>query len=129
MSQASNIYEYMKQLLAQMDITEYEPAVPHMLVELFYRHVSEILTEAKECSIHKAKSGEIEEEDLKFATSIVIRQNMAQNSSIQSLSKIAAKINSIPLPPIPDIPELVLPPEEISLLEANYQIGQPSGKN
>ena len=43
MSQPLNILEQMKQLLASMDINDYEPAVPHMLVELFYRHVTEVL--------------------------------------------------------------------------------------
>lgn len=121
MSQPANILELMRQLLVSMDITDYEPAVPHMLVELFYRHVSDVLEESRRtCELRKSK--EIGEEDLNVA----IKHSMRRPATPEHLQMIAKKINSQPLPPIPDIPEIVLPSEENSLMQPNFQLSQGS---
>jgi hypothetical protein len=122
MAQSANILDLMRQLLSSMDITDYEPAVPHMLVELFYRHVTDVLKEAqRSCEYRKSK--EISEEDLKFAIQEILHQSLLHLPSLESMQSLARKINSQPLPPIPDIPEVIFPSEEVSLLEPNYQMG------
>ena len=125
MSQPLNILEQMKQLLASMDINDYEPAVPHMLVELFYRHVTEVLREAqRSCDYKKSKETSlIGEDDLRFAINIVLQQSSLHTQPLEQMQNIAKKINEQPLPSIPDIPEFILPNEETSLLEPNDQIG------
>lgn len=125
MSQPLNILEQMKQLLASMDINDYEPAVPHMLVELFYRHVTEVLREAqRSCDYKKSKETSlIGEDDLRFAINIVLQQSSLHTQPLEQMQNIAKKINEQPLPSIPDIPEVILPNEETSLLEPNFQIG------
>ena len=124
MSQPANILELMKQLLASMEITNYEPAVPHMLVELFYRHVTEVLKEAQKSCEHR-KALEIGEDDLKAATSLVLKQSMKHTSTLERMQAMAKQINQQPLPAIPDCPELVFPAEENSLMEPNFQYGAP----
>lgn len=125
MSQPANILELMKQLLASMDINDYEPAVPHMLVELFYRHVTEVLKEAqRSCDFKRNKDTSlIGEDDLRIATGIVLQQSSIHTQPLENLQNIAKKINEQPLPPIPDIQEVILPSEETSLLQPNFQIG------
>jgi hypothetical protein len=124
MAQQGNILDLMKQLLSSMDITDYEPAVPHMLVELFYRHVTEVLKEAQRCcEFRKAK--EISEEDLRFATSTVVQQSLLHTPPLEMMQAIAKRINSQVLPTVPDFAEVVLPSEETSLLQPNFQF--PSG--
>ena len=119
----ANILELMRQLLTSMDITDYEPAVPHMLVELFYRHVTDVLKESQElCNARKSK--EIDEEDLKRAINYVLKRSMRHSSSPDELQRVARTINDQPLPPVPDVPEMVLPCEETSLMEANFQLAQ-----
>lgn len=125
MSQPANILELMKQLLAYMDITDYEPAVPHMLVELFYRHVTDVLKEARNSSQKRGKGSEIDEEDLKFGIKMIVSQSRLQQPSISMMQKMADPINMQKMPPIPDTPEIVLPPEESTLLNDNYQVGEP----
>ena len=121
MSQPANILELMKQLLSSMDINDYEPAVPHMLVELFYRHVSDVLKEAqRSCEFRKSK--EIGEDDLKLASGVVLQQSNLHSQTLESMQNIAKKINQQPLPSIPDVPEVILPNDETSLLEPNFQI-------
>lgn len=120
--QPANILDLMKQLLDSLGITEYEPAVPHMLVELFYRHVTEVLKQAQSSCEHK-KSKEIVEEDLRIAANIVYGQSSYQLPSLESLQSFASKINGQPLPSIPDVPEVILPDKETSLLEPNFQLG------
>jgi hypothetical protein len=127
MAASANILDLMRQLLSSMDITDYEPAVPHMLVELFYRHVTDVLKEAqRSCEYRKSK--EISEEDLKFATQEVLHQSLLHVPSQEAMQNIARKVNAQPLPPIPDVPEVILPSDEVSLLEANFQVGgRPGG--
>ena len=120
--QPANILDLMKQLLTHMGITDYEPAVPHMLVELFYRHVTDVLQAARGSSQRKGKGSDIDEEDLKFAIQMVVGQANLSSPNIAMMQKNAEKINSQKMPPIPDVPEVVLPPEEISLLSENYQV-------
>jgi hypothetical protein len=120
MSQPANILDLMRQLLSSMDITDYEPAVPHMLVELFYRHVTDVLKEAqRSCEFRKSK--EISEDDLRFATNAVVQQSLLHTPSLDVMQHLAKKINAQPLPPVPDVPEVVLPCEETSLLEPCFQ--------
>lgn len=124
-AQPANILELMRQLLRSMDITDYEPAVPHMLVELFYRHVTDVLKDAqKSCDARKSK--EIGEEDLRHAINCVLPQSMRHSTNQEQLQQVAKKINDQQLPPIPDVPETILPCEETSLMEANFQLAQPS---
>ena len=125
MSQPANILELMKQLLAYMDITDYEPAVPHMLVELFYRHVTDVLKEARNSSQKRGKGSEIDEEDLKLGIKMIVSQSRLQQPSISMMQKTADPINMQKMPPIPDTPEIVLPPEEVTLLNDNFQVGEP----
>ena len=121
MSQSANILEFMKQLLQSMDITDYEPAVPHMLVELFYRHVSDVLKEAqRSCEARKDK--EINEDDLRFATQMVLHQSLIQTIPLEAMQEIAKRVNDQPMPNIPDVPEVVLPNDETSLLQPNFHI-------
>ena len=121
MSQPANILEFMKQLLQSMDITDYEPAVPHMLVELFYRHVSDVLKEAqRSCEARKDK--EINEDDLRFATQMVLHQSLIQTIPLEAMQEIAKRVNDQPMPNIPDVPEVVLPNDETSLLQPNFHI-------
>ncbi|KAH0790458.1 transcription initiation factor TFIID subunit 9 [Histomonas meleagridis] len=123
MSQPANILESMKQLLHQMEITDYEPAVPHMLVELFYRHVTDVLKEAqRSCEARRDK--EINEDDLRLAIQVVLQQSLLQTIPLESMQKIARKINEQPLPDVPDIPEVVLPNDETSLLQPNFQVSR-----
>ncbi|EAY06466.1 hypothetical protein TVAG_149520 [Trichomonas vaginalis G3] len=123
--QPANILELMKQLLASMDINDYDPAVPHMLVELFYRHVGDVLKQARISSQKRGKGSEIDEDDLKRGISMTLSQSLYQQPSLATLQSNAAKINSQKMPPIPDVPEVVLPPEGVSLLNENYQVGVP----
>jgi hypothetical protein len=121
MAQPANILELMRQLLSSMDITDYEPAVPHMLVELFYRHVTDVLKEAqRSCEYRKKK--DIDEEDLRFATQTVVQQSLLHPPALEAMQSFAKRVNSQALPPVPDVPEVVLPSEEVSLLEPNFQI-------
>lgn len=126
MAQPANILELMKQLLASMDITDYEPAVPHMLVELFYRHVTNVLKEAQSSSNYR-KSKEIGEEDLRYAINTVLSQSLLQSTQLEYMQGIAKRINSQNLPPVPDVPEVVLPSESNSLLEPNFHVSIPNG--
>jgi hypothetical protein len=121
MSQPANILELMRYFLSSMDITDYEPAVPDMLVELFFRYVTDVLKEAqRSCEFRKKK--EIDDEDLRFATATVVKQSLLHAPPLDTMQMLARRINAQPLPPIPDVPEVVLPSEETSLLSSNFQV-------
>jgi hypothetical protein len=107
-----------------MDINEYEPAVPHMLVELFYRHVTNVLKEAQRtCDFRKSK--EIRDDDLRFATGTVIQPSLLHPPRLDAMQVLASRVNAQPLPPSPSAPEVVLPGEETSLLEPNFHFENP----
>lgn len=122
MAQPANILELMRELLGSMDITDYEPAVPHMLVELFYRHVTDVLQGAQGLCAHR-NSKEIGEDDLAHAIKVVTKQSMLHPPSLETVRASARKVNERVLPPIPDVPEVVLPSSETSLMEPNFWTG------
>ena len=124
-SQAANILELMKNLLNSMDITEYEPAVPHMLVELFQRNVTDVLKKAQKQAGHR-KDTDINEDDLRLALESVFNKSMLQMTRPEAMSKLAAKVNNQPLPPIPDLPEITLPDEYVSMVDTQSQVGSIS---
>jgi transcription initiation factor TFIID subunit 9B len=120
----ANIIDVMRQLLSSIDINDYEPAVPHMLVELFYRHVANVLKEAQRaCEFRKSK--EISDDDLRFATGTVIRPSLLHPPRLDAMRALASRVNSQPLPPTPLVAEVVLPGEETSLLEPNFHFANP----
>jgi transcription initiation factor TFIID subunit 9B len=123
-SQPANIVDVMRQLLSSMDINDYEPAVPHMLVELFYRHVTTVLKEAQRaCDFRKSK--DISDDDLRFATGTVIQPSLLHPPRPDAMQALASRVNAQPLPRTPSVPELVLPGEETSLLEPNFYFANP----
>ena len=124
-SQAANILELMKNLLNSMDITEYEPAVPHMIVELFQRNVTDVLKKAQKQAGHR-KDTDINEDDLRLALESVFNKSMLQMTRPEAMSKLAAKVNNQPLPPIPDLPEITLPDEYVSMVDTQSQVGSIS---
>jgi hypothetical protein len=93
-----------------------------MLMEFFYRHVTDVLKEAQRSCEFRTKK-DIDEEDLRFATASVVQQCLLHPPALESLQQFAKRINAQPLPTVPDVPEIVLPSEETTLLEPNFQIG------
>lgn len=117
-----NVLELMKQYLATMDITEYDKAVPHMLVELFYRHVTEVLEKAKKTAAKRSKT-QIEEDDLRIGIKLVSENTTSFPFSTESFRSSSDSVNRNVMPSIPDVPEIILHNERSSLLEANYHVG------
>lgn len=120
MSQPDNILKLMEQLLNIMDVTEYEPAVPHMLVELFYRNVIDVLKTAQD-HLSLRQSQEISEEDITYALH-KLTKSLLQTPQPKAIQELAQQINGQPLPPIPDIPEITIPGESTSLIESQTQV-------
>ncbi|KVH92422.1 Histone-fold [Cynara cardunculus var. scolymus] len=87
-----------KTLLKSMGVENYEPRVVHQFLELWYRYVVDVLTDAQVYSEHAGKSS-IDSDDVKLA--------------IQ---------NKIPLPKSIAGPGMALPPEPDTLINPNYQL-------
>ncbi|XP_078155003.1 TATA binding protein associated factor 21kDa subunit isoform X2 [Carex rostrata] len=120
----------LRELLRSMGLSEgeYEPRVLHQLLELAYRYVVEILSDAQVYAEHAGKSANaIDTEDVRLAAQSKINSSFSQPPPREILLELARNRNKIPLPksiaPPGSIP---LPPEEDTLISPNYQLLIPT---
>lgn len=66
-----------KELLRSMNIDDYEPQVVHQLLELWYRYVADVLTDAQMYSEH-AEKPVIDSDDVKLAIQSKVNFNFSQ---------------------------------------------------
>ncbi|XP_052200199.1 transcription initiation factor TFIID subunit 9-like [Diospyros lotus] len=108
-----------KTLLKSMGVDEYEPRVVNQFMELWYRYVVDVLTDAQVYSEHAGK-GAIDCDDIKLAIQSKVNFSFSQPPPREVLLELAHNRNKIPLPKslAPGIP---LPPEQDTLINPNYQ--------
>lgn len=66
-----------KELLRSMSVDDYEPRVVHQFLELWYRYVVDVLTDAHVYSEHAGKSI-IDSEDVKLAIQSKVNYSFSQ---------------------------------------------------
>ncbi|ESQ29998.1 hypothetical protein EUTSA_v10012402mg [Eutrema salsugineum] len=113
-----------KSLLKSMGVEDYEPRVMHQFLELWYRYVVEVLTDAQVYSEHASKST-IDCDDVKLAIQSKVNFSFSQPPPREVLLELAASRNKIPLPKSIAGPGVPLPPEQDTLLSPNYQLVIP----
>ncbi|KAM7257652.1 hypothetical protein ACFE04_013393 [Oxalis oulophora] len=117
-----------KSLLKSMGVKDYEPRVIHQFLELWYRYVVDVLTDAQVYSEHAGKPT-IECDDIKLAIQSKVNFSFSQPPPREVLLELAHIRNKVPLPKsiAAGIP---LPPEQDTLICPNYQLAilrsQPS---
>ncbi|XP_010534940.1 PREDICTED: transcription initiation factor TFIID subunit 9 [Tarenaya hassleriana] len=113
-----------KSLLKSMGVEDYEPRVIHQFLELWYRYVVEVLTDAQIYSEHAGKST-IDCDDVKLAIQSKVNFSFSQPPPREVLLELAANRNKIPLPKSIAGPGIPLPPEQDTLISPNYQLIVP----
>ncbi|KAK9099523.1 hypothetical protein Syun_026568 [Stephania yunnanensis] len=113
-----------KALLKSMGVGEYEPRVVHQFLELWYRYVVDVLTDAQVYSEHAGKPA-IDTDDIKLAIQTKVNFSFSQPPPREVLLELASNRNKIPLPKSIAGPGISLPPEEDTLISPNYQLALP----
>ncbi|MCL7030160.1 hypothetical protein MKW94_023303 [Papaver nudicaule] len=113
-----------KTLLKSMSVSEYEPRVIHQFLELWYRYVVDVLTDAQVYSEHAAKPA-IDPDDIKLATQTKVNFDFSQPPPREVLLELARNRNKMPLPKSITGPGIPLPPDEDTLISPNYQLAIP----
>ncbi|KAK4270955.1 hypothetical protein QN277_019719 [Acacia crassicarpa] len=113
-----------KSLLKSMGVEDYEPRVIHKFLELWYRYVVEVLTDAQVYSEHASKSA-IDCDDVKLAIQSKVNFSFSQPPPREVLLELARSRNKIPLPKTIAGPGIPLPPDKDTLLSPNYQLVSP----
>ncbi|KAK9101538.1 hypothetical protein Scep_024968 [Stephania cephalantha] len=113
-----------KTLLKSMGVGEYEPRVVHQFLELWYRYVVDVLTDAQVYSEHAGKPA-IDTDDIKLAIQTKVNFSFSQPPPREVLLELASNRNKIPLPKSIAGPGISLPPEEDTLISPNYQLALP----
>lgn len=113
-----------KSLLKSMGVEEYEPCVVHQFLELWYRYVVDVLTDAQVYSEHAGKST-IDSDDIKLAIQSKVNFSFSQPPPREVLLELARNRNKTPLPKSVGGPGIPLPPEEDTLISPNYQLVIP----
>ncbi|CAJ1940766.1 unnamed protein product [Sphenostylis stenocarpa] len=111
-----------KSLLKSMGVEEYEPRVIHKFLELWYRYVVDVLTDAQVYSEHAGKST-IDCDDVKLAIQSKVNFSFSQPPPREVLLELAQNRNKIPLPKTIAGPGIPLPPDQDTLTSPNYQFG------
>ncbi|KAL8488987.1 hypothetical protein ACS0TY_025049 [Phlomoides rotata] len=99
-----------KELLKSMSVDEYEPRVVNQFLELWYRYVADVLTDAQVYSEHAGKST-IDSGDVKLAIQSKVNSSFSQPPPREVLLELAKSRNKIPLPKSITGPGIPLPPE------------------
>ncbi|PSS07316.1 Transcription initiation factor TFIID subunit like [Actinidia chinensis var. chinensis] len=113
-----------KTLLKSMGVDDYEPRVVHQFLELWYRYVVDVLTDAQVYSEHAGKSA-IDCDDVKLAIQSKVNFSFSQPPPREVLLELARNRNKIPLPRSIAGPGIPLPPEQDTLISPNYQLAIP----
>ncbi|XP_010253134.1 PREDICTED: transcription initiation factor TFIID subunit 9 [Nelumbo nucifera] len=113
-----------KSLLKSMGVKDYEPCVIHQFLELWYRYVVDVLTDAQLYSEHAGKSA-IDCDDIKLAIQTKVNFSFSQPPPREVLLELARNRNKIPLPKSISGPGIPLPPEQDTLISPNYQLAIP----
>lgn len=110
-------------ILKSMGVDEFDPRVTHQLLELLYRHVSNILLEARQYSEHADKQA-IDADDVRLAINSRSFSAFAQPPPRQVIAQLASERNAIPLPPVQDRQGILLPKSTLQLARRNYMISK-----
>ncbi|XP_020582113.1 transcription initiation factor TFIID subunit 9 [Phalaenopsis equestris] len=113
-----------RELLRSMGITErhYEPRVLHQFLELCYRYVVDVLSDAQVYAEHAGKTN-IDPDDVRLAIQSKINFSFSQPPSREVLLELARNRNKTPLPKTIAPPgSIPLPPEQDTLVTPNYQL-------
>ncbi|PON35691.1 Transcription initiation factor [Parasponia andersonii] len=114
-----------KSLLKSMGVEDYEPHVLHQFLELWYRYVVDVLTDAQVYSEHAGKAA-IDCDDVKLAIQSKVNFSFSQPPPREVLLELARSRNKIPLPrSITGPASIPLPPEQDTLISPNYQLAIP----
>ncbi|KAF3775254.1 Transcription initiation factor TFIID subunit 9 [Nymphaea thermarum] len=113
-----------KSLLESMGVQQYEPRVVHQFLELWYRYVVDVLTDAQTYSEHAGKPS-IDCDDVKLAIQSKVNFSFSQPPPREVLLELARNRNKIPLPNSASGPGILLPPEQDTLISPNYQLALP----
>ncbi|XP_034896145.1 transcription initiation factor TFIID subunit 9 [Populus alba] len=113
-----------KSLLKSMGVEDYEPRVVHQFLELWYRYVVDVLTDAQVYSEHANKTA-IDCDDVKLAIQSKVNFSFSQPPPREVLLELARTRNKIPLPKSIAGPGIPLPPEQDTLISPNYQLAIP----
>ncbi|KAG8380161.1 hypothetical protein BUALT_Bualt07G0164700 [Buddleja alternifolia] len=118
-----------KELLKSMNVDDYEPRVIHQFLELWYRYVVDVLTDAQVYSEHAGKSM-IDSDDVKLAIQSKVNFSFSQPPPREVLLELARSRNKVPLPKSISGPGIIpLPPEQDTLISPNYQLAIPKKQN
>ncbi|CAK7356519.1 unnamed protein product [Dovyalis caffra] len=113
-----------KSLLKSMGVEDYEPCVVHQFLELWYRYVVDVLTDAQVYSEHAGKTA-IDCDDVKLAIQSKVNFSFSQPPPREVLLELARNRNKIPLPKSIAGLGISLPPEQDTLISPNYQLAIP----
>ncbi|MBA0779282.1 hypothetical protein Gotri_003550 [Gossypium trilobum] len=113
-----------KSLLKSMGVEDYEPRVIHQFLELWYRYVVDVLTDAQVYSEHAGKQT-IDCDDVKLAIQSKVNFSFSQPPPREVLLELARNRNKVPLPKAIPGPGIPLPPEQDTLISTNYQLAIP----
>ncbi|WKX99830.1 hypothetical protein Q1695_014593 [Nippostrongylus brasiliensis] len=118
---ASRDIGHIKAILEESGITDYDPRVVHLLLDLLYTTTSDLLTKAKAISQHCGKMV-IDEPDVQIAADFSASGVLDKSSPSRSnLIKIAADRNTQALPQIRHNFGLKLPNDRFCLLQPNVE--------
>ncbi|XP_010936906.1 transcription initiation factor TFIID subunit 9 [Elaeis guineensis] len=113
-----------KELLRSMGVGEgeYEPRVVHQFLELGYRYVVDVLSDAQVYADHAGKPA-IDPDDVRLAIQSKVNFSFSQPPPREVLLELARSRNKIPLPKLITPPGgIPLPPEQDTLISSNYQL-------
>ncbi|KEH32360.1 transcription initiation factor IID, 31 kDa subunit [Medicago truncatula] len=118
----------MQSLLKSMGVEEYEPRVINKFLELWYRYVVDVLTDAQVYSEHAGKPA-IDVDDVKLAIQSQVNFSFSQPPPREVLLELAQNRNKIPLPKSIAGPGFPLTPDQDTLIAPNYQLAIPNKRS
>ena len=110
-----------RKMFDSLGIEEYEKNTLNYMSEFINSYIIDILKESKKNMILSNRE-KINIEDVELAVKTKQTLMYQNHPPVLRMKELAEKVNSIPLPLIPETPNVLTPPLENNLLRNNFQI-------
>lgn len=101
----------------------YDPRVPDQLLDFIHTYTVNVLKDAQVFQAHR-EGAKIDMEDLRLAIQSRVNNSFTQPPPRELMLELAADRNNQPLHVVPKRYGVLLPPEQLCLLNPNYQLGK-----
>ncbi|KAF8803685.1 TFIID-31kDa-domain-containing protein [Phlegmacium glaucopus] len=103
-------------------VQDAQPGVLHQLLEFSHRYMTQVLTDACVYAEHAGRGGKIEMDDITLAVQARVGWEFGGRVPKEYILSLAAEVNAVPLPAVPEVFGIRLPPSPDCLTSIDFDL-------